>query len=237
MSKSTCSLADCDKPHSAKGLCGTHYARHKRNGTLAYIKAPLDRSSDTESHKFCCTCEKLVPRTDFYKQARSRSKDGLRGECKACVNHRNKARYAETRDEVLAKQRVRNETAERKAYIEAYRKDYYEANRFSFAERAHAKRARCSEALVDEGITVAALRKRHGDNCVFCGIGLLFERQAKGHYHPQRASMEHMLPLARGGAHSWANVRLACLGCNLSKNQKTAEEFLIFREKQLEEAA
>jgi hypothetical protein len=235
MSKSTCNVTDCDKPVLAKALCRNHYSRLKRNGSFDYLQAPIDRSADTESHKVCSKCNELTSRGNFYKK--SRSLDGLRGECKDCTNARNKARYEENREDVLAKQRARNETESRKAYIEAYRKEYYEANRFAFAERAHAKRARRNDALVDEGITVSSLRKRHGDNCVFCGVVLLFERQAKGHYHPQRASMEHMLPLARGGEHSWENVRLACLGCNLSKNQKTAEEFLIFREKQLEEAA
>lgn len=32
--------------------------------------------------------------------------------------------------------------------------------------------------------------------------------------------MDHVIPLARGGWHAMDNVKLACLGCNIRKNDK-----------------
>lgn len=39
MSKS-CSIKDCDKPYSAKGLCASHYARFKKFGDYNYTPSP-----------------------------------------------------------------------------------------------------------------------------------------------------------------------------------------------------
>jgi 5-methylcytosine-specific restriction endonuclease McrA len=35
--------------------------------------------------------------------------------------------------------------------------------------------------------------------------------------HTESASLDHTVPLSRGGAHSEANTRLAHLGCNIGK--------------------
>jgi 5-methylcytosine-specific restriction endonuclease McrA len=38
--------------------------------------------------------------------------------------------------------------------------------------------------------------------------------------------VDHIIPLARGGAHSWENLVLACPPCNLSKGDKLVEEWM-----------
>ncbi|MYW28291.1 hypothetical protein GT040_03150 [Streptomyces sp. SID2119] len=38
---------------------------------------------------------------------------------------------------------------------------------------------------------------------------------------PESASVDHVVPLSRGGSHTMANVRTAHLGCNLSKGNRT----------------
>jgi hypothetical protein len=43
-------------------------------------------------------------------------------------------------------------------------------------------------------------------------------------------TLEHKLPLNRGGEHSSKNIVMACLCCNSSKRDKTEEEFLKFKE-------
>jgi 5-methylcytosine-specific restriction endonuclease McrA len=39
---------------------------------------------------------------------------------------------------------------------------------------------------------------------------------------PQSASLDHVLPLSRGGSHTMANVQLAHLGCNVEKGAAVA---------------
>lgn len=39
-------------------------------------------------------------------------------------------------------------------------------------------------------------------------------------YDPQRATIDHRLPLAAGGSHTYANLQSAHLGCNSSKGAR-----------------
>jgi 5-methylcytosine-specific restriction endonuclease McrA len=41
-------------------------------------------------------------------------------------------------------------------------------------------------------------------------------------------SIDHILPLSRGGTHTEDNVELVCLSCNIRKGTKTKEEFIEF---------
>jgi 5-methylcytosine-specific restriction endonuclease McrA len=58
--------------------------------------------------------------------------------------------------------------------------------------------------------------------CWYCGK--LMHRDLR-EYHLDKETLEHQLPLSRGGKHSWENTVLACRACNVSKGIKTSEEF------------
>lgn len=225
MAKTTTCLAEgCQRDTVGRGMCKTHYARFMRNGTLDYQQEPFGRENDTATEKQCARCLEVLPRTEFHKQ--KRSKDGLRGWCKPCTRASNTSSYESNKDRARAWQiEYLSRPEVREARTEMLRA-YYAKNRDVYAKRAHVRRALIADALVDEGVTIQALRERHGDSCVFCGRGLLFEGGRD--YDPRRASMEHMVPLSRGGEHSWANIRLSCWECNLSKNDKTPDEYVAF---------
>lgn len=55
---------------------------------------------------------------------------------------------------------------------------------------------------------------RQKNRCFYC-------RAELDGYH-----VEHKTPISRGGTHSKENICASCLGCNLRKGRKTAEEFL-----------
>jgi len=59
--------------------------------------------------------------------------------------------------------------------------------------------------------------------CHYCGIGLDPEAP-RGHLC--RTTMDHKVPLKRGGSNTRENLVAACWSCNCRKNRKTAEEFL-----------
>lgn len=63
-------------------------------------------------------------------------------------------------------------------------------------------------------ISRAAIAKRDGWRCGICGKKV---RQDLEHPDPYCASIDHVVPLARGGDNSPANLQLAHLRCNLSK--------------------
>ena len=75
-------------------------------------------------------------------------------------------------------------------------------------------------------ITVAALRETLGDNCYLCQQEMIFDTPGDA-FISKRASVEHVVPLSRGGKHEWGNVKLACLICNIKKGTMTEEEYTI----------
>jgi 5-methylcytosine-specific restriction endonuclease McrA len=93
-------------------------------------------------------------------------------------------------------------------------------------EHVKIRRARLAGVDTDPGVTVPALRKIHGDNCCYCGVVMTFKRGKRGDgIAPNRATLEHVLPISKGGSHTFANTALACHRCNVTKNARTVEEW------------
>lgn len=62
--------------------------------------------------------------------------------------------------------------------------------------------------------------KRYGTlTCVYCLLPIQFHND----------TLEHRLPLARGGTHEYNNLAIACKKCNFKKNKKTEQEFMDWR--------
>lgn len=101
-------------------------------------------------------------------------------------------------------------------------KRHYEKNKDKYYARAIARRAMKSGA---RGSLSRGIRKRlfaeKGRECVYCGTEL-----------GRSAHLDHIIPLAKGGAHTDDNVQLLCPDCNLSKGAKMPEEFIEYRKSQ-----
>jgi 5-methylcytosine-specific restriction endonuclease McrA len=63
-------------------------------------------------------------------------------------------------------------------------------------------------------VSMAVLRRRDEDTCRICGEPVDFTRQPP---HPSAATIDHVIPLSRGGEHSYGNTQLAHLRCNTTK--------------------
>lgn len=59
--------------------------------------------------------------------------------------------------------------------------------------------------------------------CYYCGIGISILPGKR--YHPCRLTIDHLVPLVRGGSSDLTNLVAACSGCNSAKGSMTAEEF------------
>lgn len=89
------------------------------------------------------------------------------------------------------------------------------------------RRARMAEAIVDKDISLNRLFERDEGICYICGKkcdkkDIRFENGywMAGDLYP---SIDHVKPLAKGGLHSWENVRLAHYICNVRKKDKWDE--------------
>lgn len=138
-------------------------------------------------------------------------------------NRKWSAANADRRREYNAGYFRENQEAIRQA-ASAWRKSNHDKIMAANRERAALMRG----AVVDRGITVSALRKRDGDNCTYCFTPLLFGRTSS--YEPTKASVDHVVALARGGAHTWENVVLACLRCNIRKGDRSVDDWHAVRE-------
>lgn len=68
--------------------------------------------------------------------------------------------------------------------------------------------------------------ERDGGRCHICGEEC--DPQA-AQYDPKRIHLDHLIPLAHGGVHTASNIRVACAGCNWSKNAHGAgDQLLLF---------
>jgi len=58
----------------------------------------------------------------------------------------------------------------------------------------------------------------HGPNCCWCGVATKFHGSVD---EPHFATIEHLIPLSKGGENSKENRRIACWKCNQERGNDT----------------
>lgn len=167
---------------------------------------PDRRKKPIPTDKACTQCKVIKPVAEFYLNTRGRPSP----ECKEC-----RIKNVRKRDE-----------ADRTAALSRMR-DWYDANKtteeFKVKRRARypindaRKRARL-RAAPGRGVSRKDWEQRlswFGHACVYCGTAV------------ESPEMEHVEPLARGGAHEPENVVPACGPCNASKNDRFLLEWAL----------
>jgi HNH endonuclease len=85
----------------------------------------------------------------------------------------------------------------------------------------HKRRAWKAAAQVVETIDPAAVFERDGYRCQIC------KRKTRGRHPAKRSpTIDHIIPLAKGGDHSYLNVQCACFECNSTKGERAANDQL-----------
>lgn len=135
--------------------------------------------------------------------------------------------YRDNRDQILA--RVKAYSHANKDRILAYQAEYYETNaekvkanvaayRKAYPEKKSVLEGRRRARKVGNGgsHTVSERREKFrqlGNACVYCGS-------------THKLTVDHDVPLSRGGTDNIENVVPACRSCNSKKNTRTASEYL-----------
>ncbi len=81
-------------------------------------------------------------------------------------------------------------------------------SKISFRQR---HRANQLQVECDDTITLVKVFKRDAGMCALCTRWV----------QPRHASMDHKYPLGKGGTHTWDNIQLSHLKCNLRKGDRT----------------
>jgi 5-methylcytosine-specific restriction endonuclease McrA len=84
-------------------------------------------------------------------------------------------------------------------------------------------RAKLRGATVFEPIDNLEVYSRFNYKCNHCGIDTPLE--LKGLCLPNSPEMDHIIPLCKGGQHTWDNVQLLCRECNQAKGDTAPPEY------------
>ncbi len=196
-----CSIADCPGPVLARGWCCKHYWRWHDNGH------PL----------------KLVQVVHYCAEEGCKKRCHGRGLChyhysqladvKARVNdlRARRPKLKAQRHEDYLKHR-RGYVARSKAWAEAHPE-----NRKDSIRRNSSKRRAQKATTTVQDISAQDVRKLFestNGRCVYCGA-------------KTKLTLDHVVPLSRGGIHALENLVGACFSCNSSKGNKLTEEWLV----------
>lgn len=98
--------------------------------------------------------------------------------------------------------------------------DYLEHNPSRAQVEANRGVDRFRKELTRDHELIARIRARDGDNCRYCGVVVNWKdrKSAVG------GTYDHVMPVSKGGGNDYANVVVACRGCNQRKGPRTPEE-------------
>jgi 5-methylcytosine-specific restriction endonuclease McrA len=160
--------------------------------------------------KTCNLCREDKPSEAFSKC--SAREDGLQNYCKLCASDKRKARYEANKEAEREQNRKWFqdnrpwERPERKEYLRAWMDENRERSNYTKALRKHKIRAGGGSIdLVDW----LALCDEYGNKCLRCG--------------KPEVTMDHVVPISKGGAHSIDNLQPLCGSCNSSKGARTID--------------
>lgn len=181
---------------------------------------------EEQTTKRCSKCKATKPRGEFHP--RRRSKDGLQSNCKACNR---KAALAWNKAHPGQRERWRSENkGKERATCAAWRRanpkkvsqylaKYSRNNPAKMRQKCARRRALKKSSAVSSPRELAAFYRlvRTADRitCHWCGKPV-----KKGDRH-----VDHIVPLARGGAHAVLNLCCSCSSCNHRKRSKLPAEF------------
>lgn len=215
---STCSVDGCESATKARGYCSHHVERFYRYGDAEAIPPRISRAQAAieTGESDCIYCNRRLPLDRFHKDKRRLT--GHKWYCKDC-NHRFNAEWVDrNRDSVNAAKRKRR--AARSDDVRArdlqtvtdWKKKNPDAVRRS-NERRRALKLGCAVGEVDE----QEVWSRSGGRCAICAHELSRDTP----WPDERfASLDHIVPLAKGGTHETSNLQYACLVCNLRKGTR-----------------
>ena len=93
--------------------------------------------------------------------------------------------------------------------------------RHTYYGHNHHERAIKYGCVYDSSVTLKKLIKRDGLRCAICGEMCDPDDRSWSKYSgPMRPSIDHIIPMAKGGGHIWSNVQVAHLICNTIKSDK-----------------
>jgi 5-methylcytosine-specific restriction endonuclease McrA len=182
-----------------------------------------------DNSKPCKKCQRLLPLTDFHKN--SNISDGHKNSCKACESRLYAEYRAKKPRNVTVEQQQKWNQARKAKYTESdlrsMKRVYYQNNKPMFRE------SRKRYLAKNPGLNAAYVRKYEAikrGNGVFLVTKKEVANLVQGccfycKCNSTKLTLDHVIPLSRGGTHSIGNLVGACGSCNSSKGNKFITEW------------
>jgi 5-methylcytosine-specific restriction endonuclease McrA len=180
------------------------------------------------NQKWCTKCKEAHDVSAF---GRDRTRyDGLQAACKESHKNRNRnpeyfrAYYKKTRDKQQAKSKARYNANWQEAC--AWQKEYYHTHKDAIRARIRSqptlqrsyRHARAGRMRGAGHLTSDVVHRVLAKNfCAYC---------REPFNETRKKTIDHVVPLSKGGTNAEHNLVAACGSCNSKKNARTGEEFL-----------
>ena len=235
-----CSIAGCERRLDCRGFCGTHYKNWRATGRPdrpcpgcgtdmvllgvagAYCSPECRPTCRIEWCKNVTTGKREVCQA-HYSAIRKRGRDPLYGlqEDKRCIAcgatewpDNGLRRYCSQACSALWRRSGGSVAAELKCVSCGALTPVF-GLRESRGRKIRSDRTRCFDCTRERNaLSALDLRDRDGADCSICGIEVDF---TKVFPDPGSPSVDHVVPLSRGGLNEPGNLALACLECNRAK--------------------
>jgi 5-methylcytosine-specific restriction endonuclease McrA len=223
-----CSMCHTEKPVTEFYKRAGGYRAHCKPCEAAYAKNRYDADPE-KMRAYMSAWAKAHPEQTRARYARWHSQNRERR--MEYYAQYNATHLAERRD--YARKRHAQESPELKAYLNVSRRDYFrryerehrqkrseqsrrwqQLNPDKHAEKQSRRRAWKANAPIIERIDRNAIIERDKWMCYLCGVVCT----------RKNVTLDHIVPLSRGGNHTADNLRVACRSCNSSKGPKFLTE-------------
>ena len=224
----TCTIESCDKPAAGRGWCRKHYMRWYRHGdplgvapakpipTCSVIDCDLESKSLGMCRKhYDAERYRLNSRDEQWREAR-RVKNR-----EQWTKHRTK-RLREMRDyyaqnsELLKLRAAENRRLTGRSELSTRARKTYAKRLQHYRETKRISRIKRRARVAGNGafdVTEREIERLLRTPCVYCGTTAT----------PR--TIDHIIPIARGGRHSIGNLASACESCNKSKRDSLPVAF------------
>lgn len=185
-----------------------------------YVKAYLETNSQIKAAAICQVNRETIAR------AVRRANIKLDGRCN---NGKNQPHTKITDEELIKEAKDLNCVEIARKYSMSAERVYRRAKKLGIdidsknAGGHYRMRSNNNDVEFDETVTLKAVRLRDNDICQICGLVVDDTAIENGHIKRMYPTVDHIIPLSKGGSHTWDNVRLAHMSCNAGKCDKVTE--------------
>lgn len=227
----SCAIEGCGKNVLARGWCNTHYHRWHRHGDPLYV-TPWSPPPQNRPRTIGCSVEgceakhsaKGMCKNHYQRVYAAKNADRIKAQqAEYRSRPENRAKAIETAREWRkanperareAGKRWARENADR---VREYKREYRAANRDAIRALNNRRKAmhravEINDLTSDEWVEIIAA---HDGRCVYCGE------------KPERITMDHVVPISKGGNHTASNVVPACGPCNSAKSANEPPPFVV----------